>query len=209
MTIFRNVIKWIMAIILAAIIITLSLSLIVVSKASGKMLTLEEIDVDDYDCVIVLGAGYRDNYQPSPMLKDRMDIGIKAFQAGKADKLLLSGDSMDPQSHDEIKVMYDYSVSNGISQQDILTDPYGLSTYESMWRARNVFNAEKVIVITQKYHLYRAVYIGNQLGIETVGIACDQRDYGVKMIWYTIREVIARCKDYFWCISQPDALYPN
>jgi vancomycin permeability regulator SanA len=86
-------------------------------------------------------------------------------------------------------------------------DVYGLSTYDSLWRLKNIYGARKVIVVTQKFHLSRAIYIARGLGLEASGIASDNDDYGPSMFWYQIRETVARCKDFFQVIIKPKAQY--
>lgn len=147
----------------------------------------------NHDCIIVLGAGLRDDGTPSPMLRDRLDKGIYCYQQGLAPKLLMSGDH-GREGYNEVQVMKQYAIDAGIPSSDIFMDHAGFSTYESMWRARNIFDVKTPVVVTQKYHIYRALFIGSQLGLDCTGIPTDNFPYGGQA-YRTFREYLARCKD--------------
>ncbi len=147
---------------------------------------------ESHDCIIVLGAGLWDD-KPSPMLKDRLEKGISLYKAGAAPKLLMSGDH-GRTGYNEVQVMKQYTIDAGVPSEDIFMDHAGFSTYESMIRARDIFGVTSPIVVTQKYHLYRAVYIGKSLGIPCLGVATDDFAYGGQF-YRSLRECIARCKD--------------
>lgn len=147
---------------------------------------------ENHDCIIVLGAGLWDD-KPSPMLKDRLEKGISLYKAGAAPKLLMSGDH-GRTGYNEVQVMKQYAIDAGVPSEDIFMDHAGFSTYESMIRARDIFGVTSPIVVTQKYHLYRAVYIGKSLGIPCLGVATDDFAYGGQF-YRSLRECIARCKD--------------
>lgn len=147
---------------------------------------------ESHDCIIVLGAGLWDD-KPSLMLKDRLEKGISLYKAGAAPKLLMSGDH-GRTGYNEVQVMKQYAIDAGVPSEDIFMDHAGFSTYESMIRARDIFGATSPIVVTQKYHLYRAVYIGKSLGIPCLGVATDDFAYGGQF-YRSLRECIARCKD--------------
>lgn len=147
---------------------------------------------ESHDCILVLGAGLWDD-KPSPMLKDRLKKGISLYKAGAAPKLLMSGDH-GRTGYNEVQVMKQYAIDAGVPSEDIFMDHAGFSTYESMIRARDIFGVTSPIVVTQKYHLYRAVYIGKSLGIPCLGVATDDFAYGGQF-YRSLRECIARCKD--------------
>lgn len=147
---------------------------------------------DNHDCIIILGAGlYGD--QPSPMLKDRLEKGISLYKDGAAPKILMSGDH-GRTGYNEVEVMKQYAIDAGIPSSDIFMDHAGFSTYESMIRARDIFEVKSPIIVTQKYHLYRAVFIGTKLNLNCVGIATDDFKYGGQF-HRSLRECAARCKD--------------
>lgn len=165
---------------------------------------LEILNSFGADCILVLGAGIEDRETPTPMLKDRLDWGIELYNMGIAPKILLTGDNGDI-THNEIHVMLNYTLDAGVPEEDIFCDHAGFSTYDSMYRCRNIFQVDKAIVVTQPYHEYRAMYIGNKLGIKTLGVGSNQKKYSGQPI-REVREVAARVKDYFKCIKKPESL---
>lgn len=184
------------------------INLTVVGTAEKYMFSPEntkEISSISPDCIIVLGAGLRSDGSPSHMLRDRLDTAIELYKSGVCSKLLMSGDH--GKSHyDEVNTMKEYAVNKGVPPEDIYLDHAGFSTYETAYRAKEIFCVEKCILITQKYHLYRAVYSARALGIEAYGVNSDPyRYYGQLM--RDIREVAARCKDFLMCIFKPEPTY--
>ncbi len=147
------------------------------------------------DAVVVLGASVFADGTPSNILQDRLDDGIALYQAGAAPKIIMSGDN-GTVSYNEVKAMKDYAISQGVPSEDIFCDHAGFSTYESMYRAKNVFGAQRIVVATQTYHLYRALYSAQGLGLEAVGVPSDYREYS-KQSQYDVREIPARTKDFF------------
>lgn len=160
-----------------------------------KSFAVQNLKDFNADCVLVLGCGIEDEETPSPMLKDRLDVGIELYKQGVAPKLLLTGDN-GTEGHNEIHVMLKYAKEAGVQEEDIFCDHAGFSTYDSMYRAGSIFSAEKVIVVTQTYHQYRALYIGDKLGLEVMGVASDQETY-FGQSFRNFREVLARIKDFF------------
>lgn len=165
----------------------------------ASMPSLREFDAD---CILVLGAGIKDEETPSDMLKDRLDVGIELYKQGLAPKLLLSGDNGQVE-YNEIHVMLSYAKAAGVPSEDIFCDHAGFSTYDSMHRAGSIFQAERVIVVTQEYHEYRALHIGNRLGLDVIGIASDQRKY-FGQAYREGREMLARVKDFFQALIKSD-----
>ena len=161
-------------------------------------------DIKDADCILVLGAGIR-NGKPTPMLNDRLEQAISLYQDKKAPKMIMSGDH-GKDDYNEVGVMKQFAIDKGIPSNDIFMDHAGFSTYESLYRAKEIFQAKKVIIVTQDYHLYRALYIANQLGIEAVGVSSNPRDYSGQAM-RDVREVAARCKDFLTCIFKPEPTY--
>lgn len=160
----------------------------------------------DVDCVLVLGAGiWGDSL--SPLLEDRMLTGIALYKDGVSNRLLVSGDH-GSDDYDEVNAMKEFAVKNGVKADEIFMDHAGFSTYESMYRARDVFEAEKIVIVTQKYHLYRAIYNARKLGLEAFGVSSDLRSYGSYTNTYNnSREFLARNKDFLWCILKPNPTY--
>lgn len=157
------------------------------------------------DCIIVPGAGVKPDGRPSSMLADRLDFAVRLYEAGVAPKLLLSGDNGQLE-YNEVVAMQKYVMDRGVPEQDIFLDHAGFSTYDTMYRARDVFQVDTAIVVTQRYHLHRSLYIGKRLGMKVYGGASDQRQYSGQ-VYRSGREIIAREKDFFKCIFQPEPTY--
>ena len=134
--------------------------------------------------------------RPSDMLHDRLQRGVELYQLGAAPKLLMSGDH-GRTNYDEVDAMKQFAVDAGIASEDVFMDHAGFSTYESIYRAVKVFEAKKIIIVTQNYHLYRALYIAESFGLEAYGVHADYRNYSGQTAMDT-REVLARVKDFFF-----------
>lgn len=157
------------------------------------------------DCILVLGCGVRRDGAPSQMLADRLDVGIAAYHQGVAPKLLMSGDH-GRDTYDEVNAMKDYAIARGVPSEDIFMDHAGFSTYESMYRAREIFRCVRVVVVTQTYHLYRAIHNARAMGLEAVGISSNLRMYA-RQRHFDLREFAARAKDTLWCLFKPAPTY--
>lgn len=147
------------------------------------------------DCILVLGAGLNSDGSPSPMLKDRLDAGIRLYNEGYAPKILLSGDN-GTMEHNEIHAMLTYTLKQGVPPEKIFCDHAGFSTFDSMVRCQEIFKVKRVLVVTQTYHEYRALYIGEKTGLVVAGVSSDQDVYGGQFL-RDAREILARVKDYF------------
>lgn len=158
----------------------------------------------EYDCILVLGAKVNGD-EPSRMLKDRLDKAIELYRMELSPCILMSGDN-GTKEYDEVSVMKSYALREGIPEDAVMTDHAGFSTYESMYRAKEIFGAKRILVITQEYHLYRALYIAERLGLEAYGVATpDIAYYGE--FYREVREILARDKDFVKCIFMPEPTY--
>ncbi len=157
------------------------------------------------DCILVLGAAVKPDGMPSAMLEDRLAVGVALYKDGAADKLLLSGDNGSVE-YNEVKAMKNYALAHGVAAKDIYLDHAGFSTYESMYRAQAIFGVERVIIVTQTYHEYRAIYDAQRLGMQAAGVSADQQRYSGQT-GRDLREVMARIKDFFKCIAKPLPTY--
>ena len=176
-------------------------------KQSTKNQIIDNDDyskLDDVDCILVLGAAiWKD--KPSPMLQDRLLEAISLYKKGAAPKIIMSGDH-GRKGYDEVNIMKKFAIDKGVPSEDIFMDHAGFSTYESIYRAKEIFGVKKTIIVTQKYHLYRALYIANQFGIKAYGVGSDPRKYeGEK--YRNFREFLARNKDFIKCIFKPKPTY--
>ena len=156
-------------------------------------------------CILILGAGLKPDGTPNLMLADRLDQGIALYKRGAAPKILLSGDN-GQERYDEVNAMKEYCLDQGVPMEDIFMDHAGFSTYESIHRASSIFQVESMIIVTQDYHLPRACYLAEKMGIRYLGIAARQIDYGGQQ-GRDLREIAARCKDFFTGILKPPPTY--
>jgi len=175
-------------------------------SAADRILTSEEAaELADVDCIMVLGCQVKDNGKPSDMLADRLRRGIEVYELGAAPKLLMSGDH-GQKEYDEVNTMKQVAIDADIPSSDVFMDHAGFSTYESVYRARDIFEADKIIIITQEYHLYRALFIAEKLGVEAYGVAADYHTYYGQAM-RDFREILARNKDFVITIFKPEPTY--
>lgn len=186
-------------------IMMLSINFYVVNKTKNKIVTEKQAkELENVDCILVLGAGIWGD-KPSPMLEDRLLQGITLYNNQTSLKIIMSGDH-GKEEYDEVNVMKDFAIEKGVKSEDIFMDHAGFSTYDSVYRAKEIFKAQKIIIVTQKYHLHRALYVAEKLGIEAYGVASDPREYRGQVV-RELREVLARDKDFFKCIIKPEPTY--
>lgn len=176
--------------------LTVSLGMVDVTKE--QILTADELTAtlatEDYDCILVLGAGLRADGSPSDMLHDRVATACGLYAAEAGIPLLMSGDHTG--DYNEVAAMKALAINLGVPSEDIFLDHDGNSTYESIYRAKEMYGADKMVIVTQEYHLYRALYIARELGVEAVGVPADLRPYRGQTK-YELREMLARFKDLF------------
>lgn len=190
---------------LFAILLPLGISIYLCASVKDQIITLDEATKLDADAILVLGARVWDNGSPSGVLEDRLDTGISAYQAGVSYRLLMSGDH-GQDDYDEVNAMKDYALEQGIPSENIFMDHAGFSTYESVYRARDIFQVKTVLIVTQEYHLYRALYIARALGLDAYGVAADRSVYS-GIVGFEAREILARVKDFFYTLIQPLPTY--
>ena len=159
----------------------------------GRGSTTDTRDVPHAQAALVLGAQVMPNGAPSSMLSDRIDAAAELYKAGKVDKLLLSGDHS-RKTYDEVGSMRRLLIDQGIPPQDIFTDHAGFDTWDSAQRARRVFDVSSAVVVTQGFHMARALYDARRAGLKVTGFAADRRDYGRVMRRLEVREAAARVK---------------
>ena len=170
----------------------------IILSQRGKIISSEEASrLDKVDYVLVLGCGVREDGTPSRMLYERLKTGAQVLERQSGASLLLTGDNSG-ESYNELAVMKKVSIENGVEESQMTIDDYGFSTYESLKNAKEKFGAKKIIIITQPYHMYRALYIANKLGIEAYGVTAYLPFYPRQILW-TLREVLARNKDFLLC----------
>lgn len=191
---------------IAAILAVTGINLYMRQSVANNIITVDEAADKDADCIIVLGAGVRADGKPSWMLEDRIIIGEQLYKAGASKKLLMSGDHGRAE-YDEVNTMKDYAISDGVPSSDIFMDHAGFETYDSLYRAKEIFGVKKVVIVTQGYHMYRALYIAKSLGIEAYGVTSDLRDYSKKQYYRVAREWLARVKSFGKCALKSESKY--
>ena len=201
----KKLFKYGIIVIAVIAIIVIGINLYVKNSTKNQIIKEDKYaDLSDIYCIVVLGAAIWGD-KPSPMLEDRLLEGIKLYENNIANKIIMSGDH-GKKEYDEVSIMKEFAIEKGIPSEDIFMDHAGFSTYESIYRAKEIFQAKKIVIITQEYHLYRALYIANQLGLEAYGVGSDPRQY-VGATYRELREILARDKDFIKCIFKPEPTY--
>lgn len=182
------------------------MNLYMIKKETPNILTGEEAGgLGNVDCVMVLGCGVRDDGTPSGMLNDRLLEGVDLYNRGVSDRLLMSGDH-GKINYDEVNLMKQFAIERGVPSENIFMDHAGFSTYESMYRARDIFQVKKIVIVTQRYHMYRALYVAQAMGMEAYGVPSDPRTYGGQRL-RDARELLARPKDMIYTVVMPKPTY--
>lgn len=201
----KKIIIIILSLILLSIVGILTVNFYVVLSTKSRIISIDEAkDLTDVDCILVLGAGVYGN-KPRPMLEDRILTGIELYNNSVAKKIIMSGDH-GQEDYDEVNVMKSYAIDEGINSSDIFMDHAGFSTYDSIYRLKEIFEVDKVVIVTQEYHLYRALYIAKELEIEAYGVSANLRDYPGQFK-REVREILARDKDLVKVIFKPSSTY--
>ncbi len=157
--------------------------------AKGKIYSIE--DAPSEPVAIVFGAGLTRSGQPTPVLRDRVRTAADLYFAGKVEKLLMSGDNR-TVSYNEPAAMRDFAISLGVPEEDIVLDYAGRRTYDTCYRARDIFGVQNAALVTQQFHLPRALFLCDQMGVNALGVAADQREYRKSsLLMWQIREIPA------------------
>jgi vancomycin permeability regulator SanA len=198
----KAAVQWIAVFLAAFMLVALAVFIIsgAIADSTSERVYGSADNIDEtqsFDCVLVLGAGLKADGTPSHMLEDRIKVGADVFGKVNAGCILMSGDRSGDH-YDEPAAMRKYAEELGIDPSLIIVDNEGYSTYESIMRAKEIYGFDKIIVVTQEYHLYRALYIADKSGIDAVGIGADLRPYRGQTV-RDVREILARAKDFFLC----------
>lgn len=173
----------------------------------GRLIYSAE-EVPPKPIAIVFGARVYSSGRLSPMLRDRVEAGVELYKRGKVDTLLLTGHREEGSPYDEPAAMRRYALSLGMPDEALILDPLGLRTYDSCYRAREVFEIKSAVLVTQAFHLDRALMLCDGLGIDAVGVAADdQRERGYNphtMRWYFVRELAATTAAAYDLIRRPE-----
>ena len=200
----KKIFKYILIVLIVIILVPVIINFYVILSTKNRFVSGDSELLTDIDYIVILGAGIRRG-KPSPMLEDRLKTGISLYNNDISNKILITGDHMN-DDYDEVTVMKNYLLEHGIPEEDIITDNYGISTYDSIYRVKNVYKSNKVVIVSQRYHLYRALFLSDNLDLESYGVEADLRYYYGQ--WYReIREILARNKDFIKGIIKPKAVY--
>ena len=186
-------------------IVVISLTLKSVNNYKKYIYNIEDIPIKDAT-IIVLGAGVKENGEPSDILVDRLETSLEVFNSNIGNNFILSGDH-GREDYNEVGAMKEYISNFDIDEEIIFMDHAGFSTYDTMYRAKNIFKVDKAIIVTNEYHLPRALYIAKKLGIEAYGVKSDKRNYFF-MESYKKREILAKIKDFIYVnIIKPESKF--
>lgn len=181
-------------------VVAINLYMIFSTKAQLQT-DLADIPDHKYKVAIVLGAGVI-NSEPTLILKERLDASVNLYKAGKIEKILMSGADWG-RDYNEVEVMKKYVVNQGIPNDKVELDHGGYITYDSVMRARDVFALDNAIFITQRYHMPRTLYLANAANFEAIGFMPTEIKFNMQFK-YSSREVLARVKNFFLGLWQPD-----
>jgi SanA protein len=179
-------------VLVALVLVILILPLVLrarVGRQAADRIYLQVAESPAQPLAIVFGAGYRPGGRLSHALADRMETAVELYRAGKVNKLLLTGDNR-TADYNEPAAMAEYAQARGVPREDLVLDYAGRRTYDSCYRAKATFGVERAVLVTQAFHLPRALYTCERLGLEAVGVAADRRSY-VRGGWYEVREMAA------------------
>lgn len=171
----------------------LLINLYVLSFSKSKIITTTSIDLD-YGVWIVFGAKVKDNWTPSDILKDRLKVTYDAYSNNLVSKIIVSWDNS-RTDYDETTAMRDYLIELWVNKDDIYMDYAWFDTYDTLYRAKDIFWVEKAVLFTQTFHLKRALYISNRIWIDSIWVSTDLRDY-IYSDYYNRREALARVKAF-------------
>ena len=190
---YKALISFVVTFVLIAVVV-LSVNFYVIFSQNKNILSTDDIaEKTQIAHIMVLGCGINGD-KPSDMLEDRLITALEIAERLPQSKLILTGNNSG-ESYNEVGVMKNYCIENGFDEERIICDDYGFSTGESVTNLSETFGVEKVIIVTQRYHLYRALHIASQYDIEAYGVSSAIRQYTMQ-IYYSIREIAARNKDF-------------
>ena len=201
----RGLIRLVITLVVIAVIIVAGTNIYVWQRTKGEIISLSEAKDKNAQVILILGAGVNPDGSPSPMLTHRLQTAFNLYQAGAAKKVLISGDH-GQMHYDEIKAMRQWLLKRGISPQAIYADHAGFSTYDSAYRADAIFSVQRAIIVTQPYHLPRALYDFQSRGIEVWGVGAAGNAYPGQTE-RNIREYLARTKDVIWVTTGQKPTY--
>lgn len=197
---------WLFILALLIVAIPVGINDWVIQSTASRIVTAEKAtELQDVECILVLGCSVRPDGSPSPMLAERLQRGVELYENSVAPKLLMSGDNGQVE-YNEVAAMANFALEKGVPSHDIFLDYAGFSTYESIYRAKEIFQTKKILIVTQKYHLHRALYIAQAMGLDAYGVSSDTQVYAGQ-VNRDVREILARNKDFLTSIFKPKPTY--
>ncbi|WP_261807969.1 vancomycin high temperature exclusion protein [Paenibacillus sp. N3.4] len=193
MKLFKKTLFVTLSVVVAGIVSLFTIDYHVKTFANKYIMNINELP--NADAVLVLGAYVYPDGHVSTILHDRLETAIEVYKEDKSSKIIVSGDH-GRKDYDEVNTMKQYLLKQDFKNEDVFMDHAGFNTYQSMYRARDIFKVNKLIIVTQDYHLSRAVYLARKMGIEAYGVAADKNSYGDILKVYKAREILARNKDF-------------
>ncbi len=204
--VLKIIITVLAVVIIVGLVSVIGINAYVINSTKKQIIAPEnEGTISKADCILVLGCGLKGDGTPSDMLRDRLDRGIELYNLGVADKILMTGDH-GRVNYNEVGTMKQYATDKGIPAEDVFMDHAGFSTYESIYRAKSIFEADNIVIVTQEYHLYRALHIANALDVSALGVNADYHTYRGQFM-RDAREILARNKDFITTIFKPKPTY--
>ena len=188
MKVFRKMLILLLGIILVTLATLWALLTAIHAQAASRVYT-RVTDVPPAPIALVLGAGLERNGSPTPALYDRVATAVDLYQAGKVKKLLMTGDNRFV-NYNEPEAMRKLAAQLGVPDQDIVLDYAGRRTYDSCYRAKEIFEVKQVVIVTQRFHLDRSLFLCDAMGIPSIGFVADRRAYQTYR-WWELREVVA------------------
>ena len=201
----KKIVLYILLFFCMVIILTLFINIHIINSTKDQIINLNDIKKEDHiDAILVLGCKVNGN-SPSLMLAKRLEKGLDVYNKLHS-KILLSGDH-GSNDYDEVDVMSDYYLNTTVNSEDLFLDHAGFSTYDSIYRAKYIFKIKKMVIITQEYHMYRALYLANKLDIDAIGIVANDIPQKTVMLKNEIREILSRNKSFVYGIIKPSSKY--
>ena len=197
----RVILLTILWICIIGLVLTIGINCYMILSTKSKIIELDNID--NVDAILLLGCKV-DGDTPSLMLSKRLEKTLDVYNKVKT-KVVISGDST-RENYDEVGVMYNY-LRDSIPNDDLILDKEGISTYDSLYRIKNTYGFNKIVIITQEYHMYRALYLADKLDIDSYGIVANDIPQKIVMLKNRIREIFARDKNFFKGIIKPSIGY--
>lgn len=199
-----KIMLFIISILVVASICVWGIDLYVRESVKEKIID-EKVVGQKVEAILVLGCQVKPDGTLSLMLQDRLNKALALYEQKVSDKIIVSGDH-GTNEYDEVNAMKRYLMEHGVVSEAIFMDHAGFSTYESIYRAKHIFEANKIVIVTQEYHLYRALYVAKSLGIDAYGVCAQKVNYDGQMK-RELREILARNKDFVQCIWKTEPTY--